>query len=275
MAIRSILAAFNGAPSAESALRAALSLAREREAFVTGVLAHGVARARAHLSPWLTDELDRMIARQEAEAREAIESKFWEIVGADMKDHAAFADVAADPSAAVADYARAADLVCIGRYEAQAGAEHYAPSPDVVALQCGRPVLITPPDCACAARFASAVIAWDGKRAAARALGDAIHLLAPGAAVRVVSVGDDETAYRREHRDPVTQLGRHGFDAEFKLLSAHRKGIAQALLDAVADAGAEMLVMGAYEHSKFSEDLLGGVTAHVLRHAPTPVLMAH
>ena len=275
MAIRSILVAFNGSPGSESALRAALSLARDSDATVTGVLAHGVARARNHLAPWLTQELDQMIARQEAEARAGIEARFRGIVGEADRDRAAFVDVTADPTAAISDFARTYDLVCMGRYEAEAGAEHFAPSPDVVALQCGRPVLITPPDRDCAAHFASAVLAWDGKRAAARAMGDAVALLAPGARITVVSVGEDEADYRRPHRDPVTQLSRHGFDATFRLLPASRRGVADALLSAVSEVGAEMMVMGAYEHSKFSEDLIGGVTAHVLRHAKTPVLMAH
>jgi nucleotide-binding universal stress UspA family protein len=275
MAIKSILAPFNGAPSARSALALAMALAHKRDAVVTGVLAHGVARARSQLAPWLTEELDRVIQQQEETARADIARQFWETVGAADKHRAAFVDVTGDPTGAIVDFARTYDLVVIGRFEAEAGHEHFAPSPDVVALQCGRPVLIVPPEYEGDGAFAHAVLAWDGKRAAARALGDAIHLLPPGGKVTVVSIGDYEESYRREHRDPVMQLRRHGFDADFRLISAGRRGVAEALLGACQDVGASLMVMGAYEHSKFSEDLIGGVTARVLRSAGVPSLMAH
>jgi nucleotide-binding universal stress UspA family protein len=52
-------------------------------------------------------------------------------------------------------------------------------------------------------------------------------------------------------------------------------GVAGAILDMVREKGAGLLIMGAYEHSKFAEDLIGGVTKSVLKNCPVPVLMAH
>ncbi|TVQ52615.1 MAG: hypothetical protein EA355_14790 [Rhodobacteraceae bacterium] len=276
MAIKSILVAFNGAPASRSALALAVSLAAEREAQVTGVLAHGVARARSSMAPWLTSELDTMLGQKEAEIRAEIARAFWEAAGGE-RPGVSFVDVTGDPTGAVVDFARTYDIVVMGRFEQEAGAEHFAPSPDVVALQSGRPVLITPPDCADFSSASRAVLAWDGKRASARALADAVHVLPAGAHVTVVSVGDeeDEEDYRRAHRDPVAQLRRHGFDAEFLMIPARRRAIGEALLSTCAEIGAGLLIMGAYEHSKFSEDLIGGVTARVLRDSPIPVLMAH
>jgi nucleotide-binding universal stress UspA family protein len=276
MAIKSILAAFNGTPSSRSALALAVALAAEREAHVTGVLAHGVARARSSMAPWLTSELDHMLGQQEAAARADIAGQFWAAAGGERAGFA-FLDVTGDPTSVVSDVARTYDIVVMGRFEQEAGAEHFAPSPDVVALQSGRPVLIVPPGHHDLAGASRAVLAWDGKRASARALADAVHVLPAGAHVTVVSVGDeeDEADYRREHRDPVIQLRRHGFEAEFLMIPPRRRAIGEALLSTCAEVGASLLVMGAYEHSKFSEDLIGGVTARVLREAPLPVLMAH
>jgi nucleotide-binding universal stress UspA family protein len=274
MAIKSILVPFNADPGAQSALALTLALAERRGAAVTGLFAHGVARARAQLSPWLTEDLDRVLTARETEERASVADRFWKTMEP-RRDSTAYVDLTGDPTAALVEFARTYDMVVIGRFDPESGYDAYAPSPDVVALQCGRPVLVTPPDYAGSGDFPAAVLAWDGKRAAARAMGDAIAILPEGAKITVVSIGDDEGAYRRAHRDPVEQLRRHGFDVSFRLMPGGRRTVAESLLRACSETGAELLIMGAYEHSKFSEDLLGGVTARVLRETTVPTLMAH
>jgi nucleotide-binding universal stress UspA family protein len=63
--------------------------------------------------------------------------------------------------------------------------------------------------------------------------------------------------------------------ADFRVRVTGRGGVAATILDACAEVGAGLLVMGAYEHSKFAQDLLGGVTRDILAQAPLPVLMSH
>jgi nucleotide-binding universal stress UspA family protein len=275
MTIRSILVAFNGTPASVSAQRLALGFAAADGAQVTGVLAHGATRGHAQIAPWLTGELQRMIAAQEAEACAGVEAAFREGVPEALRGKVAFLDVAGDPTLTIIDLARTYDLVAMGRFDPTAGAEHFAPSPDVVALQSGRPVMVVPPGHGPTPPFRRAVIAWDGKRAAARAMADAFTLLPADAVVTIVSIGDDEAAYRRAHSDPVEHARRHGLDAAFRLVAPGRRPIGEALLAVCAETEADLLVMGAYEHSKFSEDLIGGVTARVLRTAPLPVMLAH
>ena len=67
----------------------------------------------------------------------------------------------------------------------------------------------------------------------------------------------------------------HGIEAELALRPAGAGGIGATILQACDDLGAGLLIMGAYEHSRFSEDLLGGTTKDILARAPLPVLMAH
>jgi nucleotide-binding universal stress UspA family protein len=275
MTIRSVLVAYNGAPAADAALALAFDLASHDAAQVVGMLAHGAGRARLQLASWLTAELDRMVAKQEAEARAEIEARFWKAVPTAAKDRAAFLDVAADPDETILNYAHTYDVVAIGRADESFGPAHFAASPSVIALECGRPVLIAPPGPPVRPLSAGAVLAWDGKRASARAMADAMTVLPRGARVTVVSIGEDEARLRGPHRDPVEHLRRHGFDASFRLKPAARGGVAATLLGEVEALGAGLLVMGAYEHSKFGEDLVGGVTATILNGAPTPVLMAH
>jgi nucleotide-binding universal stress UspA family protein len=119
------------------------------------------------------------------------------------------------------------------------------------------------------------LVAWDGKRAAARALGDAVHLLGLSGRTTLLTIGDAPEPAPEAGDDVVALLRRHGLTAERLIRPAGRGGVTQAILDACTAAGAGMLVMGAYEHSKFTEDLLGGVTRDILRNARVPVLMSH
>ena len=76
-------------------------------------------------------------------------------------------------------------------------------------------------------------------------------------------------------QDVLRLLSRHGIDADLAVRPAGPGGIGRTILDACAELRAGQLVMGAYEHSKFSEDLLGGVTRDILETATLPVLMSH
>ena len=70
-------------------------------------------------------------------------------------------------------------------------------------------------------------------------------------------------------------LSRHGIHAELLVLPRANRPVAEVVLEIAEVAGAGLLVMGAYEHSRFGEALLGGVTRDVLRRAPLPVLVTH
>jgi nucleotide-binding universal stress UspA family protein len=70
-------------------------------------------------------------------------------------------------------------------------------------------------------------------------------------------------------------LARHGIPAEQVIRPGGSAGIARTILDTCSEVGAGLLIMGAYEHSKFAEDLLGGVTREILDTAHLPVLMSH
>ncbi|MEM7670052.1 MAG: universal stress protein [Pseudomonadota bacterium] len=120
-----------------------------------------------------------------------------------------------------------------------------------------------------------ALLAWDGRRAAARALSDAMALLESSVAVTVLTIGTGPAAERAEGRDVVSHLERHGVSVDWRNVANPPAGIAKCILDIADETAAGMLVMGAYEHSKFSEDLLGGVTNTVFRDAKVPILTAH
>jgi len=121
-----------------------------------------------------------------------------------------------------------------------------------------------------------AIVAWDGSRSAARAIGDAMPLLAKAKAVEVVIVASE-----RPKSDEVTgadighHLARHGLKIEVKRIVATDTGVADTLLSHAADTAADFMVMGGYGHSRLREFVLGGATRGILSSMTMPVLMSH
>jgi nucleotide-binding universal stress UspA family protein len=120
------------------------------------------------------------------------------------------------------------------------------------------------------------LVAWNASREAARALGDALPLLVDAQAVTVLSIGSTATI-DNEHRgaDVTRRLARHGITATAAASIAKDADVGDVLLSRAADHGADLIVMGAYGHSRTREWLLGGAARHLLRHMTVPVLMAH
>jgi nucleotide-binding universal stress UspA family protein len=177
------------------------------------------------------------------------------------------------PAPYVTRRAQAVDLVILGQRTPDHAAVLFAPE-DVV-LACGRPVLVVP--------YAGhrdrigevAVVAWNGSREATRAAQDALPLLAASASVTVLLVNPDEEAEIDAADQLVAHLARHGLNASKHVVRRDILAVSDTILAQAAALGADLLVMGAYGHSRLREMILGGVTRDVLRHMSVPVLMAH
>lgn len=88
-------------------------------------------------------------------------------------------------------------------------------------------------------------------------------------------VSDDDPAHAAPRLDPLDYLRRHGVRAKSLHLDVSLQQAGTALLQEAQHMQADLLVMGAYSHSRMREHVLGGATTHVLTHAWIPVLMHH
>jgi len=174
---------------------------------------------------------------------------------------------------------RSADLVIVGQSDpdgpAVVGGEDVAGR---LALTLGRPVLAVPYAGSYGPVGKRVMVAWDGSRAAARALGDALPLMQEAEMVSVLSVNPDPSASGCKPAtgaDIVTHLARHGIKAEAQHIQAQDMEAGAMMLSRAADFGADLFVMGAYGHARWRELVMGGVTRHMLEHMTVPVLMAH
>ncbi|MGO4440359.1 universal stress protein [Rhizobium sp. RAF56] len=138
----------------------------------------------------------------------------------------------------------------------------------------GRPVVLFPPGGFCG-RLDNIAIAWDGSVAAARALSCAGPLMRSATSVRVISVIDDKEVEDESHDLLLAALDHAGFSVEDIRVKRDGETTAAAIQSAAQQKHADLLIAGAYSHSKLREVVLGGVTRELLGGVELPVLLAH
>ncbi len=169
----------------------------------------------------------------------------------------------------VARFGRLCDLLVVAR--PTAGLDPAGQSTLNAALfESGHPVLV-PGKEGLDTSFRNVLVAWNGSAEAARALTFALPLLAEAEQVAIaVAAGDGDGSTPAA---PVIEyLACHAITAGVRQL-AEQRGVGEALLEMAA--GFDLLVMGAYTHSRLWQLILGGVTRQMLEHAPLPLFMAH
>ena len=137
-------------------------------------------------------------------------------------------------------------------------------------MDAGRPVLFVPPKVDYLAAKCI-VIGWKDSREARRAVWDSLPLLKTAKDVLVVSVDEDNDGAK----DVVNHLACHGVAASNLGRPVSAAGIADDLVGIAQQQGADLIVCGAYGHSRAREWILGGVTHDLLDHAPLCCLMSH
>jgi nucleotide-binding universal stress UspA family protein len=140
----------------------------------------------------------------------------------------------------------------------------------------GRPVLVIPPNGGKPAPLRVA-IAWDGSARVARAVNDALTFLRHADLVVAVTItGEKDLSNMAPGADLVAYLAKEGVaDCKLAPLSAKQADVAAKLRLFVAEEDIEMIVMGAFVHSRFREAVLGGVTRSMLEDMPVPLLLSH
>jgi nucleotide-binding universal stress UspA family protein len=171
--------------------------------------------------------------------------------------------------------ARAADLLIVNSSRGL-GASNSLDVGSTI-LRSGRPTLIAPPHIdRLSAR--NVIIGWKDTREARRALGDALPFLHEADHITVAEVVSDEGREEAAHKcinDIVAYLARHRINADPRVIAQRERSTADHLLRLAKQEGADLLVTGAYGHSRLGEWVLGGVTHDLLRGSPICCLMSH
>jgi len=145
-------------------------------------------------------------------------------------------------------------------------------------FESGRPILVFPedPDRMLPASLDNVAVAWDFSPPAARAVADALPFLRRAKRVRVFTVIDDKPIDKSHSVVRLAKhLARHGVEVVSEDIKSDGHAIGNVFKNYVAKHKADLLVMGAYGHSRIREFILGGATKSILLHPPTWVLLSH
>jgi nucleotide-binding universal stress UspA family protein len=294
-ALRDITVVLDDAAPSETRLAIAIALAQQHNAYLTGLSALDLLMpATPVVQPRDSLETDAPSAAallgaprpyeysdadtQVAEKAERIEAAFRER----LRLSGVLGDwrvASGKVSETVVRQARHADLIILGQVD-----PNHPPLPagrhlvEDVLLTSGRPTLIVPYIGSFKASGSRALVAWNNSREAARAVNDAIPLLAKATSVTILAVnprGREPVTDDATIADLIHHLARHGISAKAERTAAANISVSDVLLSYAADISADLLVAGGYGHSRLRERILGSTTHTLLQHLTVPVLMSH
>jgi nucleotide-binding universal stress UspA family protein len=181
-----------------------------------------------------------------------------------------------DLAPVVMGHGRAADLIIAGQTDPDWDLSPLLDFPERLALESGRPVLVIPYVGRYSRVGRNVVIAWKAGRESARAVFDALPLLQGAKNVHILEIagrGDEGTL--SPDTSIAASLARHGIKPTVHTSVAPDISVGDEILSRLADLDADLLVMGAYGHSRMRELVFGGVTRHIARHMTVPTLFSH
>jgi nucleotide-binding universal stress UspA family protein len=223
-------------------------------------------------SAWIVSELFEDGRRIGAEIEQRLRTRLdllavpWEIQRCD--------DMLAGLMRAAAGLARTSDVFVYGRpFDENGLAMQYL---EAVLFNASSTVLVAPPEAAAAGAPKTILIGWRDSAECARAIAAARSFLAAADIVHLVSVLEDGSE-EEQHREPAAamarHLARHGMTVEIRHLPKWRRP-GEGLINEAVILGADLIVAGAYGHSRFRERIFGGATRDLLQESPVPVLLA-
>jgi nucleotide-binding universal stress UspA family protein len=282
---KTILACLSDLDSCSATLKLAFAIARDQGAHVVALHvrndpASAIPLVGEGMSSAMIEEMMAVAEKQTAERATQIHAKFDSICAegevptagvtpCEAGFCAEWREVIGGEEEVVANAGRLTDLIVMARPLP----DHDLPSVlslNAALMETGRPLLLAPPELPATVGRHVAVF-WNGSAEASRAVAFALPLLEKAEAVSILSAREEESVAPAELAD---YLARHGISAKVHSFVAGGQ-VGDSLITEAASLGADLVVMGAYTHSRLRQLILGGVTRHILHNAALPVLLSH
>jgi nucleotide-binding universal stress UspA family protein len=278
MAIQDILLPLVGEPStaAVAAIDKCTAMARNIGARVTAAASVEIlVRPKVMISADLDNTAEAARVRSVSDAEALL--KAVEVASARLGvpvEQRLYRLAAADITANLARIARLKDLSIVPVKPHDDQSEKIV---ERLIFESGRPVMMCPEEFASelAVPFDDVVIAWDHSAPAARAVADALPMLHAAASVRIITATDNKAPAELESGAAlVSHLAEHGIKAAFETVKIDGSSIGKVFERYVAANRIDLLVMGAYRHSRLNEIVWGGATKTVIGRPPCWVMMS-
>lgn len=265
MPLRDIIVHLDRGPGCTARFMAAIDLARRHRACLKGlyVISH------PYYAPQSVLECDYAEVRSffiNAASKSGVMAEWlyvdWNVVGVPLSEMIAF-------------HAYSADLLIIGQPGDRRGNHEL---PERLILGAGRPVVIFPSAGNTYQFGAKVLVAWKGGRESARAIHDALPLLAGASRVGIVAVVSGEAEKERENASLSAlqeHLARHAIEARATIIDREKRSVADILLERISAEGADMLVMGGFTHGARGVPVFGELSRELLARMTAPILFSH
>lgn len=280
MPIKTILVCLNAIERAAELLKVAGDLAVRHQAHLVGLYivpgihiyavpsgVHGAIDVNKEQRAYYDSQTDQVHQAFEEAVRKTAVVGEWRHVHAETHQMAKCA----------LEHCLRADLI-VAAQSPEEGFDSFEPEfAETLVMESGRPVLVVPREGTFAPVGTHVIVGWNESPQAARACGDAIPLLQKADQVTIVSVNPavGSTAENLPGAELATMLSRHDVKVTTEKVSPRSGNVSETLLAKASDRGANLIVVGAYGHSRLREYVFGGVTNHLLQHMTVPVLMSH
>jgi nucleotide-binding universal stress UspA family protein len=263
MTYKTIMVHAGADPDAQTRIRAALALGRRCEAAILGV---GAIAWDPYIDPamgYVDGQTLQALRDDVALDMVAAETRFRDLCAG--YPHPVIWRAADDyPGHTMNALARCADVIIANHPRKTFDSRRFAPPVELV-MESGLPVILLAPG-QDSLELREVVIGWKNTRETRRAVTDAIPLLKLADQVHVVQVCENDRvdAALPEMNDVVARLARHGIKATVSTMPQVRSSVAEDIVDLADSRMADLVVLGAYGHSRLREWSFGGVTSDLL-----------
>jgi nucleotide-binding universal stress UspA family protein len=278
MSYNTILAVLRGEDDLERVLQRAVSVAGSFDSHLIGLHAEASVRisyaAPMEIPDTTVFDVDQAEVKERLKQLGEVFVRRCEAEGISY-EWRPIKSMSGDSALSALSSARCADLVVV--QQESPGHENDYDDLEALVFESGRPVLFVPYIAAEAKPIKQVVIAWNDTREAARAVFDAMPLLKAAEAVELLTVDSSDNAEQSPQTAGAaiaTALTRHGVRVTLNSEVSSGIPVAAVIENRVSDTQADLLVMGAFSHSRLREFLFGGVTDTVLKSMPCLTLMS-
>ncbi|MBI2316946.1 MAG: universal stress protein [Betaproteobacteria bacterium] len=276
MGYKSILVHMDNSARAAARLEIAVRLARQHDAHLVGLHALSVFSLPSYALAEAGNSILDFQRRSAGESAQRAEAQFKKAAEGEGLPSVEWRQSFDDVLEAVALHARYVDLIVLGQTDPADDGGVAPEFPAMLTLAAGRPVLIIPYVGKFDTLGKRALVAWNASRESTRAVTDAIPMLKLADTVNVVAFNPRSPDHGQvPGADIGLYLARHGLRVEVSHYRAEDIDAGNQLLSRAADLGSDLIVMGAYGHSRLRETVMGGVTRTILESMTVPVLMSH